>query len=107
MVYAVSWQLFRVSGAEDEVTLEAGVDDLYDDVLVGEADDKSVFWRVAGYLSIYCLQVEALRYILLVLGLSYKSFAGIVYGIMLSVSELPDRMGCTDSRSCPPVAVCI
>lgn len=50
MVDAVSWQLFRVSGAEDEVTLETGVDDLYDDVLVGEADDKSVFWRVAGHL---------------------------------------------------------
>ncbi len=58
--------------------MEAGVNDLYDYVLVGEADDKSVFWRVAGSSSIYFLPVELFWYILLVLGLSYKSFAGVV-----------------------------
>lgn len=55
MVDAVSWQLLRVGSAKDKVTLEACVDDLYDDVLVGETDDKSVFWCVTGYISIYFL----------------------------------------------------
>ena len=39
VVDAVSWELFRASGSEDKVTLQTCVDDLDDDVLVGETDD--------------------------------------------------------------------
>jgi hypothetical protein len=46
MFNAVSWQLFGAGSGQNKVALEAGVDDLNDDVLVGKADDKAVFWGV-------------------------------------------------------------
>jgi hypothetical protein len=45
---AVAGQLAGMSRDENEVTLEAGVHDLADDVLVGEADNQTVLGRVAG-----------------------------------------------------------
>lgn len=48
MLDAVPWKLARVGLAEDEVALNASVDDLGGDVLVGDADDQAVFWCVAG-----------------------------------------------------------
>lgn len=63
VVNTISWQFPRVSGGQNEVTDEAGVDNLHDDVLVREADDKAVFGCVV-----------------LVLGLGHKAFAGIVWG---------------------------
>ena len=50
VVDAVSWELFRASGDKDEVTLKTGVDNLADDLLVGESDDKTVLGGVARYL---------------------------------------------------------
>lgn len=46
---------------QNKVTLQAGVDDLADNVLVGESDDKTV-----------------LRRVVFVLGLGHQSFTGIV-----------------------------
>lgn len=37
-----------MSGGKNEVSLQTSVDDLADNVLVGEADDKAVLRRVAG-----------------------------------------------------------
>jgi hypothetical protein len=45
---AIPGQFPRVRRGKDEVSLEAGVDDLADDILVGEANDKTVFRRVAA-----------------------------------------------------------
>jgi hypothetical protein len=43
MLYPISWQLLRSGGRQDKITLEAGVDDLDDDVFVGESNDQTVF----------------------------------------------------------------
>ena len=43
---AIAGELVGVGGSEDEVTDDLGVDDLADDVLVGEADDKTVLGSV-------------------------------------------------------------
>lgn len=42
----ISWQLVGVGVADAHVTLDASIGDLACDVLVGEADDESVFWSV-------------------------------------------------------------
>ena len=47
MVDAVTWELFRASGGENEVALDACVDDLDDDLLVGEADNEAVLGGIA------------------------------------------------------------
>ena len=47
VVDAVSWELFRASGGENEVALDACVDDLDDDLLVGEADNEAVLGGIA------------------------------------------------------------
>jgi hypothetical protein len=39
VIYAISWQFFGTGRSQNEVTLEASVDNLYDDVFVGEADN--------------------------------------------------------------------
>ena len=36
-----------MSSGQNEISLQAGVDDLADDVLVGETNNKAVFRRVA------------------------------------------------------------
>ena len=46
VVDAVAGELLGCSSAKHEITLEAGIDDLDDDLLVREADDKSVLGRV-------------------------------------------------------------
>jgi hypothetical protein len=61
-----SGKFVSVSGSKNEIALELGIDDLTDDVLVGETDDHSVLGRVV-----------------LVLGLNDKSLSGIVVGLTL------------------------
>ena len=58
MVDAVTWELFRASGGENEVALDACVDDLDDDLLVGETDNQAVLGSVATKLFISTLLVE-------------------------------------------------
>ena len=48
MVDTVSGELFRGGGGEDKVSLDASVDDLADNLLVGEADNQAVLGCVAG-----------------------------------------------------------
>lgn len=43
----VSWKFCRAGRGKDEITLQAGVDDLNDDILVAEADDETVFGSIA------------------------------------------------------------
>lgn len=57
-----------VGRGEDDITLDLGVDDLGDDVLVGEADDETVLGAVV-----------------LVLGLGDEALSGVVVGLALSV----------------------
>ena len=59
-----------VCTGEDDVSLDLGVHDLSDDVLVGEADDEAVFWAVV-----------------LVLRLSHQSLAGIVVRLAFPVYQ--------------------
>ena len=58
-------------GHEDLVTANLGVDDLGDDVLVGEADDEAVLGRIV-----------------LVLRLGDQPLTGIVIGCAQSVADL-------------------
>jgi len=60
-------QLVRVSAAEDTIAIHAGIDDLADDVLVGETDDKAVLGSVV-----------------LVLVLPDKAFTGKVISLSLT-----------------------
>ena len=46
----ISWQLMWVGSTDDDVTLEASVGNLGDDVLVCDTDYKSVFWGVVFVL---------------------------------------------------------
>ena len=55
-----------IGSREDEITLELSVDDLTDDVLVGETDNQSILGRVV-----------------LVLGLNDESLTSIVIGLTL------------------------
>ena len=64
MVDTVTRELLRGRGAENEVALEARVDDLHNYLLVGEADDQAVLGRVV-----------------LVLGLGHETLAGVVVGL--------------------------
>jgi hypothetical protein len=48
MLDAISRQLLGMGSSQNKVTLEAGVDYLYNDVFVGEADDKPVFWSITN-----------------------------------------------------------
>jgi hypothetical protein len=48
MLDAISWELSRASSSKDKVTLEAGVDDLDNDILVCDADDEAVLGGVAN-----------------------------------------------------------
>lgn len=47
MLNSVPRELARVCRDEDEVTLQARIDNLNGDVLVGETNDKAVLGRVA------------------------------------------------------------
>jgi len=62
----ITGEFVSIGSRENEITLELGVDDLTDDVLVGETDDQSVLGRVV-----------------LVLGLNDESLTSIVVGLTL------------------------
>lgn len=47
MIDAVSWEFFGPSSSQDKVTLQTCIDDLDDNVLVGETDDEAVLGRIA------------------------------------------------------------
>ena len=66
----VAGELVCVGSGENKVTLELGVDNLGDDVLVGDADDQAVFGGVV-----------------LVLGLGHKALTGVVVGLTLYTRE--------------------
>jgi hypothetical protein len=66
---AVLGELLRGSVGKDEVTLELGVDNLADDLTVGDADDKAVLGRGV-----------------LVLGLGDKALTGVVVGLSLATT---------------------
>lgn len=68
---AVALQLVRVGGGEDLVTRDLRVDDLGDDVAVGEADDHAVLGRIV-----------------LVLGLGDQALTGIVVGLTLTTTAV-------------------
>ena len=70
MVDTVTRELLRGRGAENEVALEARVDDLHNHLLVGEADDQAV-----------------LRGVVLVLRLGDQALAGIVCKSCIFVSD--------------------
>jgi hypothetical protein len=76
-----------LSGHEDLVTANLGVDDLGDDVLVGEADDEAVLGRIV-----------------LVLGLGDQPLTGIVVGCELLDVTL--RRGNCDTYSFPLYGAC-
>lgn len=69
----ISWQLVGVGVADAHVTLDASIGDLACDVLVGEADDESVFWSVV-----------------LALVLDDQALTGIVVSLCLSTSLVLD-----------------
>jgi hypothetical protein len=62
----VTGKFVSIGSREDEITLELGVDDLTDNVLVGETDNQSILGRVV-----------------LVLGLNNESLTSIVVGLTL------------------------
>ena len=69
MVDTVTRELLRGRGAENEVALEARVDDLHNHLLVGEADNQAV-----------------LGCVVLVLGLGDQTLAGIVISLSLTTA---------------------
>jgi hypothetical protein len=62
----ITGKFVSIGGRENEITLELGVDDLTNNILVGETDNESVLGRVV-----------------LVLGLNDKSLTSIVIGLTL------------------------
>lgn len=74
---SVLGELVSVSRGKNKVTLELGIDDLADNIRVGEADNKTVLGRVV-----------------LVLGLDNKTLAGVVVSLALYESiRFPHVMG--------------
>ena len=49
MVDTIARQFFRRGGDKNKITLKASVDDLDNDLLVGETDNEAVLWRIAWY----------------------------------------------------------
>jgi hypothetical protein len=70
----VTGKFVSIGSREDEITLELGVDDLANNILVGETDDQSVLGRVV-----------------LVLGLNDESLTSIVVGLTLYIYSVLDR----------------
>ena len=70
VVNAVARKLLRAGSGEDKVSLETGIDNLDDDLLVREADDQAV-----------------LRGVVLVLRLGDQALAGIVCKSCIFVSD--------------------
>ncbi len=91
MADAVAGELLGRCGAEDKVTLETRIDDLYDDLLVCEADDEAV-----------------LGCVVLVLRLCDEALAGIVWrrvGWLVKASKRENGVGRTIGLALPTSAV--
>lgn len=87
MVNAVARELLGGRSAEDEVALEARIDDLNNDLLVREADDQAV-----------------LGCVVLVLRLGDQSLARIVctsHSYQYFRTQLSEQQCVTHSRFCP------
>lgn len=67
----IALELVRVSGGEDLVTRDLRVDDLSDDVAVGEANNQTVLGRIV-----------------LVLGLGDEALTGVVVGLTLTATAV-------------------
>lgn len=79
MVDAVAGELLGPRSGENEVTLEASVHDLDDDLAVREANNQAVLGSVAaeGFNTV-SLDIRRGRYALLVLRLGHQPLAGVV-----------------------------
>ncbi len=91
VAYAIAGELLGRRGAEDKVTLEARIDDLYDDLLVGEADDEAV-----------------LGCVVLVLRLCDEALAGVVcwrVGLLFQRERVGHRVIRTVGLALPTSAV--
>jgi hypothetical protein len=87
--HTVPWQSMDVlCGHEDLVTTNLGVDDLADDVLVGEADDEAVLGRIV-----------------LVLGLGDQPLTSVVVGCT-QVNGLKSEREWDSTYSCPGDGAC-
>ena len=85
MLNTVARQLLRGGSTQNEITLKARIDNLDDDLLVGETDNQAVLWRIV-----------------FVLGLGYEAFASIVYDRLCELDDkLTEECG-TYSQSFPP-----
>ena len=88
MVDAVAGKLTRASVGQNEVTLDAGVDDLDDDLLVGETDNQAVLGGVAAKLiRVLFPRIFDISHVLLVLRLGDQALAGIVCKSCIFVSD--------------------
>ena len=98
MVDAVAGELPRASVGEDKVTLDASVDDLDDDLLVGEANDQAVLGGVAASQSLDLDFITNMAgYVLLVLRLGDQPLAGVVCAIVNTVFALQSGGLCSQS----------
>ena len=88
VVDAVAGKLLRAGSGEDEVSLETGIDNLDDDLLVREADDQAVFGCVTvGKFSKSALSPRFDPYSLLVLRLGNQTLAGVVCSNVNVINE--------------------
>ena len=91
MVDAVAGKLLRAGSGEDEVSLETGVDNLDDDLLVREADDQAVLRSVAEKIVRTRSQSRNIAFnVLLVLRLGHQPLARIVIGLALAPATVLD-----------------
>lgn len=96
---AVAGKLPRAGSGEDKVTLDAGVDNLNDDLLVCEADDQAVLGGVAAKrnISITSSLCAKERHILLVLRLGDQPLTGIVCRDVRTARDAADKRRCSQS----------
>jgi hypothetical protein len=66
---AITRQLMRVSSGQYDITLNLGINNLTDNVGIGEANDEAVLWSI-----------------IFVLGLSYKALTSIVIRLALTTT---------------------
>ena len=91
VVNAVAGKLLRAGSSEDEVSLEAGIDNLDDNLLVREADDQAVLRSVAEKTVRTRSQSRNIAFnVLLVLRLGHQPLARIVIGLALTSATVLD-----------------
>ena len=78
MVDPISWELFRPGSSEDKIPRDTSVDDLNNDLPVGEPDNEAVLWCVAVEKSCQRLIPKLRPRSLFVLRLGDQAFASIV-----------------------------